>query len=180
MVGADITTDTPSHLYLHQIQNGPHGSKLPRNPIHSTHSSNQATLGPWLLRWPHGGCPSGTLQHLHTLRFYGHLQAVATSSPIRQAASLSHPTAAMHKMLSSRFLMPTWYNPFPSRIAPKKNFFVQIARSTPGSHYADSNLSCTNLTMKHQKCWNVFHHWRNSHPIHSAQLSKLEPYLWVK
>ncbi len=54
-------------------------------------------------------------------------------------------------LLSSTSLMPMQFNPFPSRIAPKKIFFVHIARSTPGSHDADSNLYYTNLTMKHQK-----------------------------
>jgi hypothetical protein len=40
---------------------------------------------------------------------------------------------------------------FPSRIGSKKNFFVHTARSTSGSHYVVSNLSYTNLTMKHPR-----------------------------
>jgi hypothetical protein len=54
-------------------------------------------------------------------------------------------------LLSSTSLMPMQFDPFPSRIAPRNNFFVHIARSTPGSHYTDSNLSCANSTMRHQK-----------------------------
>jgi hypothetical protein len=54
-------------------------------------------------------------------------------------------------MLSSTSLMPTQFDPFPSRIAPKKSFIVHIARSTPGSHNVDSNLNYTNSTSKHQK-----------------------------
>jgi hypothetical protein len=54
-------------------------------------------------------------------------------------------------LLSSTSSTPTRFDPFPSRIAPRKSFFVHILRSTPGPHYADSNLLCTNLTTKHQK-----------------------------
>jgi hypothetical protein len=43
------------------------------------------------------------------------------------------------------------FDPFPSRIAQKKNFFVHITKSTSGSHYVASNLSYTNSTMKHQR-----------------------------
>ena len=47
--------------------------------------------------------------------------------------------------------MPMRFDLFPSRIGPKKKFFVHIARSTSGSHYAVSNLSYTNLTTKHPR-----------------------------
>jgi hypothetical protein len=54
-------------------------------------------------------------------------------------------------LLSSTSSMPMQFDRFLSRIAPKKNFFVHIARSMTGSHYAVSNLSSTNLTTKHQR-----------------------------
>jgi hypothetical protein len=56
-----------------------------------------------------------------------------------------------HMLLSSTYSMPAQFAWFPSRIAQKKSFFVHIARSTPGSHSAASNLYCTHLTMKHPK-----------------------------
>jgi hypothetical protein len=86
-----------------------------------------------------------------TLFSWPSMKSMATSSPIRQAASLSHPTVATHMLLSSTSSMPTQFDLFPSRISPKKNFFVHIVRSTSGSHYALSNLSYTNLTTKHQR-----------------------------
>jgi hypothetical protein len=76
---------------------------------------------------------------------------MATSSPIRQVAFLSHPTASTHMLLSSTSSMPAGFDPFPSRIAPKKNFFMHTPRSTIGSHYMVSNLSYTNSTTKHQR-----------------------------
>jgi hypothetical protein len=42
-------------------------------------------------------------------------------------------------------------NPSPSKIGPKKTFFMQTVRSTSGSHYALSNLSYTHSTTKHQR-----------------------------
>jgi hypothetical protein len=87
----------------------------------------------------------------HTSFSWPSTKSMAIYSLIRQAASQSHPTAATPMLLSSTSSTPTQFNPFPSRTAPKKNFFVHIARSTPGSHYTDSNLSYTNLTTKHQK-----------------------------
>jgi hypothetical protein len=86
-----------------------------------------------------------------TLSSWPSTKPIATSSPIRQVTFLSHPTAVMHMLLSSTSLMPMRFDPFPSRIDPKKNFFVHTARSMSGSHYAVSNLSYTNSTTKHQR-----------------------------
>jgi hypothetical protein len=86
-----------------------------------------------------------------TLSSWPSTKSMATSSPISQAASLSHLTVTTHMLLSSTSLTPTRFDPFPSRIAPKKNFFVHTARSMIHSHYAVSNLSYTNFTMKHQR-----------------------------
>jgi hypothetical protein len=40
MAGVNITVDMPPNLYLHRIQDGSHGSKFPRGPIHPTQSSH--------------------------------------------------------------------------------------------------------------------------------------------
>jgi hypothetical protein len=86
-----------------------------------------------------------------TLSSWPSTKSMATSSPIRQAASLSHQTTATHMLQLLTSLMPMQFNPFPSRFTPKKNFFVQTARFTSGSHYKVSNLSYTNLTTKHPR-----------------------------
>ena len=78
-------------------------------------------------------------------------KSTATSSPIRQAVSLSYPTTATRMLLSSTSSKPMRLDPFPPRITPKKKFFVHIPKSTSGSHYAVSNLSYTNATKKHQR-----------------------------
>jgi hypothetical protein len=86
-----------------------------------------------------------------TLSLWPSTKSMATSSSIRQATSLSHQTPAMHMVYYSTSLTPMQFDLFPSRIGPKKNFFVHTARSTSGSHYAVSNLSYTNLTTKHPR-----------------------------
>jgi hypothetical protein len=91
------------------------------------------------------------ITHALTLFSWPSKKSTATSSLIRQAASLSRPTAATHMLLSSTSLTPTQFDPFPSRIAQKKNFFVHITKSMTGSHYTDLNLSYTNSTTKHQR-----------------------------
>ncbi len=86
-----------------------------------------------------------------TLSSWPSMKSIATSSPITQAASPLHQTAAMHMLWYSTTLMPIQYDLFPSRIDQKMNCFVPTVRSTSGSHTAVSNLSYTNLTMKHSK-----------------------------
>jgi hypothetical protein len=86
-----------------------------------------------------------------TLSSWPSMKSMATSSPIKQAASPLHQTAAMHMLWYSTSSMPMQFDLFPSRISQKMNCFVHTARSMSASHTTVSNLSYTNLTMKHPK-----------------------------
>jgi hypothetical protein len=85
-----------------------------------------------------------------TLSLWSSMKSMATSSPIKQAASPLHQTVATHMLWYSTSLMPMQFDLFPSRIGQKKKFFVHTARSTSGSHTAVSNLSYKNSTTKHK------------------------------
>jgi hypothetical protein len=71
--------------------------------------------------------------HGHISFSWPSTKLMATSSPIRLATSPSRPTVTTHILLSSTYLTPMQFAPFPSRIAQKKSFFVNIVRATPGS-----------------------------------------------
>ncbi len=93
--------------------------------------------------------------HAHILFSWPSTRSMANSSPIKPANSPSHPTAAMHMLLSSTSSTPMQFAPFPSRIAQKKSFSMHVSRSKPGSLFAASNLSCINLTTNIQRHWNI-------------------------
>jgi hypothetical protein len=79
------------------------------------------------------------------------MKSMATSLPIKQAASSLHQIVATHMLWYSTSSTPIQFDLFPSRIGQKMNCSVHTTRSTRGSHTAVSNLSHTNLTMKHPK-----------------------------